>query len=138
MTRYLDLHSYLRIAAEVIGVEAEVLAVCGDLTAADAALNACAAHHAVVGGHPGIPEQAAVLARRLCRGKPLPSHNQAVAYEIIREFAARNGCGWSDPPGDHEGHTAELFRGVAPGTVSDDQLAVWISERIRKTHDDRG
>ena len=138
MTHYLDLHTYLRIAAEVVGVEAGVLAVSGDLTVADAALNACAAHHKVVGGHPGIPEQAAVLTRRLCTGKPLPSHNQAVAYQMMREFASRNGCTWSDPPGDHEGHTAELFRGVRDGTVSDEQLAVWISERIGRSHDDRG
>lgn len=131
MTRYLDLHTYLRIAAEIIGVEAEVLAVCGDLTAADAALNACAAHYDLTDIHPSFPEKAAVLVRRLCTDKPLPSHNLAVAYETVREFASRNGCTWSEPPGDRDGHdTAKLLRGVRDGTVSDDQLAAWISERI--------
>jgi hypothetical protein len=131
MTRYLDLHTYLRIAAEVIGVEAEVVAVAADLTMADAALNACAAHYDLADFHPSFPEKAAVLARRLCTGKPLASHNQAVAYLAVREFAFRNGYTWSDPPGDHEGHeTAKLFRGVRDGTVSGEQFAAWISERI--------
>jgi len=138
MTRYLDLHTYLRVAAEVVGVEAGVLAIAGDLSVADAALNACAAYHKVAGGNPGIAAQAAVLVRRLCTGRPLPSHNLAVAYEMVREFVFRNGCSWRDPPDDHAGHTANLFRGVCDGTVSEEELAVWISERIRRTHDDRG
>jgi hypothetical protein len=134
MTRYLDLHAYLRIAAEVIGVEAEVLAISGDLTMADAALNACAAHYDSADFHPSFPVKAAVLVRRLCTGKPLPSHNQAVAYEAVREFAFRNGFTWTNPPGNHEGHyIAKLFRGVCEGTISDEQLAAWISERIGET-----
>lgn len=134
MTRYLDLHAYLRIAAEVIGVEAEVLAVSGDLTMADAALNACAAHYESADFHPSFPEKAAVLVRRLCTGKPLPSHNQAVAYEAVREFAFLNGFTWTNPPGNYEGHDiAKLFCGVCDGTISDEQLAAWISERIGET-----
>ena len=131
MTRYLDLHTYLRIAAEIIGVEAGVLAVCGDLTAADAALNACAAHYELTDIYPRFPEKAAVLARRLCTGKPLPSHNLPVAYETVREFASCNGYTWSDLPGDRDAHdTAKLFRGVRDGSISDEQLASWVSERI--------
>ncbi len=123
MTHYLDLHTYLRVAAEVVGVEVDVLAVSGDLAVADAALNACAAYCKVAGGHPGFPELAAVLARRLCTSRPLPSHNLSVAYAMLREFAFRNGCSWSDQPGDHAQLTALLFRGVRDGTVSDHQLS---------------
>src|SRR6266542_2623981 len=97
MVEYLGLADYLLIAEAVLGVPAEVLALSTDLHLADSALNAPAASF---GGHelrPSFAQKAAVLCIRVCNNHPLVDGNKRVAYEVLREFVARNGYEWTDP-----------------------------------------
>ena len=132
MVEYLGLGDYLLIAEAVLDVPAEVLALVADLHLADSALNAPAASFAGYELHRGMARKAAVLCVRLCNNHPLIDGNKRVAYEALREFVARNGYAWADPPDDGPfgDETVKIMWGVASGRVSEDELATWIAERI--------
>jgi death-on-curing protein len=132
MVEYLGLADYLLIAEAVLGVPAEVLALSANLHLADSALNAPAASF---GGHelyPTFAQKAAVLCARVCNNHPLLDGNKRVAYEALREFVARNGYSWTDPPGDEPDgdETVKTIWGLAEGRVSEDELTAWIAERL--------
>lgn len=129
---YLELADFLLIAEALLGVEAEVLARTANLHLADSALHAPAAAYEGVEFHEDFPSKAAVLCSRIARNHPLPDGNKRVAYECLREFVARNGYGWSPPPGDDpEGdETVAVMLQVAAGEISEKKLALWIRDRI--------
>jgi death-on-curing protein len=132
MIKYLGLADYVLIAEAVLDVPAEVLALSINLHLADSALNAPAASF---GGHelyPSFAQKAAVLCARLCNNHPLVDGNKRVAYEALREFVARNGYSWADPPGDDPDgdETVKMIWGLAAGRINEHELTAWVTERL--------
>jgi prophage maintenance system killer protein len=132
MVKYLGLADYLLIGEAVLGVPAEVLALSANLHLADSALNAPAASF---GGHelyPSFEQKAAVLCVRMCNNHLLLDRSKPVAYEVLREFVARNGYEWTDPAGDdpHGDETVKTMWGVAAGRIDEIELTSWIAERL--------
>jgi death-on-curing protein len=132
MVEYLGLADFLLIAEAVLDVPAEVLALSTNLHLADSALNAPAASFAGTELYTPFAKKAAVLCARLCNNHALLDGNKRVAYEALREFVARNGYGWSDPPSDDPDgdETVKLMWQLAAGRLSEDELASWIAERL--------
>lgn len=129
MVRYLGLADFLLIAEALLGVPAEVLALSTNLHLAERALGAPAAS---VAGHelyPGFGEKAAAICVRLCADRPLLNGNAVVAYGVLREFVARNGRPWIDPPGDREDEIVKTIWALAAGRVSEIEFAAWVSTR---------
>lgn len=112
-----------------------MLAQVADLNLADSALHAPAASYGGVEFYEDFSIKAAVLCSRIARNHPLPDGNKRAAYECLREFVARNGYGWSPPPGDDpEGdETVAVMLAVAAGEISEPQLAVWIRDRVEQS-----
>lgn len=73
--------------------------------------------------------KAAVLCARLVKNHPLPDDNKRAGYLCLLEFVERNGYGWTPPAGDPE-ETVGMIEGVAAGTVSEQELARWVAERL--------
>jgi death-on-curing protein len=130
--RYLDLADFLLIGEEVLGIEAEVLEKMANLPLADSALNAPAAEFGGVEFYPDFPMKVAVLCVRLIKNHPLPDGNKRVGYMCTVEFAERNGYRWRPPPGDapQGDETVQMMKAVATGTVDEEGLAAWMSERL--------
>jgi death-on-curing protein len=130
--QYLGLADFLVIAETILDVPAEVLVHSTDLALADSALNAPVASYGGVDAHPTFADKAAVLCIRLCRNHPLVDGNKRVAYEALREFVARNGHTWCDPPGDEPfcDETVKMMWDLAAGLVTDAVFTDWVSARI--------
>jgi death on curing protein len=128
---YLGLEDYLLIAEEVLGIEAEVLAISGNLPLAESALAAPAAEFGGVEFYTTFAMKVAVLGSRLARNHPLPDGNKRSALLAMIEFAERNGYTWTDPPEDPEGdETVAIMIGVAEGSVAEEAFAKWVADRI--------
>ena len=132
MVEYLGLADYLLIAEAVLDVPAEVLALSTNLHLADSALNAPAASFAGTELYTAFSQKAAVLCSRVCNNHALIDGNKRVAYECLREFVARNGYGWSDPPGDDPDgdETVKIMWQLAGGRLSEAELSEWIAARL--------
>lgn len=132
MIHYLGLGDFLLIAEAVLDVPAEVLVLTTDLHLADSALHAPAASWRGLELHLSFARKASVLCSRLCKNHPLLDGNKRVAYEALREFIARNGYPWADPPGDDPDgdETVKIIFGLAAGRVDEDELTRWVAERI--------
>ncbi len=129
--RYLDLADVLLIAEAVLETPAEDLAQLGRLELAESALHAPAAEFGGVEFHPDLARKTAVLASRLIRNHPLPDGNKRVGYLCALEFVVRNGGTWTHPPDDPDGdETVAIIEGVAAGMLDEDELAVWIAQRL--------
>lgn len=129
MVQHLGLADFLLIAQAALGVPAEVLALSVNLHLADRALSAPAASVAGRDLYPGFAEKAAVLCTHICADRPLPSGNLVVAYEVLREFVARNDRPWTDPPDDGD-ETVKIICALAGGRVSEADFATWVAVRI--------
>ncbi len=132
MTSYLGLGDFLVIAEAVLAVPAEVLALTTDLNLASSALHAPAASFGGYELYRPFSRKAAILCSRLCNNHPLIDGNKRVAYEALREFVARNGYSWTDPPDDGPDgdETVKMMLGLAAGHVTEDELSGWVDERI--------
>ena len=129
--RYLDLADFLLIAEAVLDIPAEDLARVGRLELAESALHAPAAEFGSVEFYPDLARKTAVLASRLIGNHPLPDGNKRVGYLCALEFVARNGGTWTHPHDDPDGdETVAIIEGVAAGKVDEDELAVWIAQRL--------
>jgi death-on-curing protein len=129
--QYLDLADFLVVAEAVLDVEAEVLAHRANLHLADSALNAPRAGFGEVEFYPEFATKAAVLCWHIIRNHPLPDGNKRSGYLSMVEFVERNGYTWTPPPNDPGGdQTVEILVGVAAGTVSAENLADWVRDRI--------
>ncbi|MGI8874411.1 MAG: type II toxin-antitoxin system death-on-curing family toxin [Egibacteraceae bacterium] len=126
--RYLELGDYLLIAEAVLEIPVEQLARLDRLDLADSALNAPAAGFGEVEAYPAFEAKAAVLCWHLVKNHPLPDGNKRVAFLSLLEFVARNGRSWSRSPEDPVEADA-MIRGVADGSISQEQLQRWITDR---------
>ena len=129
--RYLDVVDFLLTAEAVLAIPAEDLARVGRLELAASALHAPGAEFGGVEFSPDLARKTAVLASRLIGNHPLPGGNKVVGYLCALEFIVRNGGTWTHPHDDLEGdETVAIIEGVAAGTVDEDELAVWIAQRL--------
>lgn len=134
MTQYLGLADYLLIAEAVLDVPAEVLVDVCDLALVDSALHAPSATFGPDELYPELADKAAALAFRVCNNHPLLDGNKRVAYECLREFVARNGAVWTDPPGDvpDGDETVKVMWDLAAGQLTEQDLRVWIAARLQE------
>lgn len=129
--QYLDIADLLLIASTMHGVDADALSRQCDLHLADSALNAPRAGFGEVEFYPDFAMKAAVLCWHIIRNHPLPDGNKRTGYLCMTEFVERNGYVWSAPADDPGGdQTVEIMVGVADGTVSVEELAVWVRDRV--------
>lgn len=126
---YLDLVDYLLIAEAVLDVPASDLAQLQRIDLADSALNAPAAGFGEVEAYPDFESKAAVLCWHLVRNHPLPDGNKRAAFMSMLEFCARNGKPWRRGEGD-PAETESIIKGVAGGSLSQQELEHWILSRI--------
>jgi death-on-curing protein len=133
IVEYLELGDYLLIAERVLGIDAHTLVRFARLVpVAESALAAPAAGFGEVEAYPDFGDKAAVLCSRIVRNHPMPDGNKRAAYLCLREFIARNGFGWSTPPGGVD-ETVAVIERLAAGELSEPDLAGWLRERIVAT-----
>lgn len=127
--QYLELGDYLIIAEALLDTPAEDLARLDRIGLAESALAAPAAGFGDVEAYPDFTAKAAVLCWHLVKNHPLPDGNKRAAFLSLIEFVERNGRIWERAPDDPD-ETDRIIRGVAAGTISRDELGVWIRSRI--------
>lgn len=126
MVHYLELGDYCRIAAEILGLEAEQVAELPNIGLADSAL---AVPRAAFGDHEAFPtllEKAAILVERLTRNHPLPDGNKRCAFLAMERFLAANGRPILNAEPDTD---VPIMERIAVGDISQDEIAAWIEER---------
>jgi death-on-curing protein len=126
---HLSLADFLLIAEAATGIAAEELARLPNLGLAESALAAPAASYGGAEFYPDFVDKAAVLCARLARNHPLPDGNKRTAFLALVEFVERNGRRWGESDRDPEESVA-MIEGVAAGTLSEAQLAVWVRSRV--------
>ena len=127
--QYLGLGDLLVIASAVLGIEAEVLAKATNLVIADSALNAPAAAFGGIEFYPDFYTKVGILGYRLVRNHALPDGNKRTALLAMIEFAERNGRRWRVLDEDD---TVDTMVAVAAGTMSEESLVRWVSERLEQ------
>ena len=130
--RCLDLVDFIVIAEAITEVEAEALARLSGLHRAEHAL---AAPNAGIGETPyyaTLAEKAAAMTYQLVNGHPLIDGNKRVGYVCMLDFIRRNGHDWAQPEGDgpERTETVAVFEGLAAGTITQDELAIWINSHL--------
>jgi death on curing protein len=135
---YLDLADFLVIAEATLGVSTEDLIRVTQLHLASSALDAPAAEFGGVEFYPEFPTKVAVLCSRIVKNHALPDGNKRVGYMCAVEFAERNGFEWESPQGDDPGgeETVRVIEGIAAGTTTERELAVWIRQRLKERMDE--
>jgi death on curing protein len=123
---YLELGDYCRIAAEVLGLEPEQVAVLPNIGLADSAL---AVPRAAFGDHEAFPtlvEKAAILVERLARNHPLPDGNKRCAFLAVERFLAANDQPISDPVPDVD---VPMMERIAAGEATHGEITAWLEKR---------
>ena len=126
---YLDIGYFLALAEKLLGVPAEVLhKMQGLVPLAESALHAPRAAFAGQEQYPDFAAKAAVLCARLIKNHPLPDGNKRIGFLCMIEFIERNGFELTI---DDEDEAEEILVGVAAGTVTEEELTIWVAARIR-------
>jgi death-on-curing protein len=76
---------------------------------------------------PALPRLAAAYGYALARNHCFADGNKRIALAVIDVFLQMNGLELTAEEVD----AAEMIRSVAAGEVTEEQLATWISERVR-------
>jgi death-on-curing protein len=126
--RYLDLVDYVAIAAEVTGLEVQVIVSLPNLGLAESALHAPAAGFRGHEFYPDFVDKAAVLLARLARNHPLPDGNKRAAWVSLRLFVELNGWSWSPAPSVDDTERAVLA--VTSGEWDHEQTAAWLRAHL--------
>lgn len=133
MTRYVDLDEYFAVAAEQLGLDTLTVLRLSRVDLAESAINSPRAEFASVEFYPTLPAKVAVLLSRLVRNHPLPDGNKRAALLTAILFAHRNGFRWQPPTADKDTDGQETFAvmlAIAQGSVAEDDLADWVSDRL--------
>ena len=135
MVEFIGLEDFLLFSEAILGVPAHDLYRTSDIALAAAAVGAPDASIEGYEAHTTLAEKAAVMTHRLCVGKPLLFGNQRVAYVLLQEFLARNGCAWVEPAGDTENgdESAKVLWRISTGELSQPELTEWISRYIQES-----
>jgi death-on-curing protein len=126
--RYLDLVDYVTIAAEVTGLEVQVIVSLPNLGLAESALHAPAAGFGDHEFYPDFIDKAAVLLGRLVRNHPLPDGNKRAAWVSLRLFVELNGWSWNPAPSVDDAEHAVLA--VTSGEWDHELTAAWLRARL--------
>lgn len=121
---YVDLVDYVTLAAEVTGLDVDVVMKVANLGLADSALHAPAAGFGDVDFYPDFVDKAAVLVVRLARNHPLPDGNKRAAWVSLRLFVDLNGWRWDPRPTVDDAERAVLA--IAAGEWDEEQTARWL------------
>jgi len=116
----------------ITGIEAETLTHLRRLDRADHALSAPNAGIGETAYYPTFATKAAAMTFQLIKGHPLVDGNKRVGYVCLLEFVRRNGYGWEPPAADgpERLETVATIEGVANGTITQEDLAEWIENRL--------
>jgi len=128
----LGLDEYFAIAAEQLGVDSATVLLVSRVDLAESAINAPHAEFGGVEFYPQMATKVAVLISRLARNHPLPDANKRSALVAGVMFARANGYDWSPPPEDKDDGdaTVAVMLAVAEGSITQDELAVWVAQRL--------
>lgn len=125
---YLDLSSYLAIAASVTGLDTTTLIKVTKLGLADSALHAPGAGFGDTDFYPDFIDKAAVLVTRLARNHPLPDGNKRAAWVSLRVFVDMNDWMWQPVPTIDEAEKTVLA--LAAGDWDEARTATWLREHL--------
>lgn len=135
MVQYVGLEDFLLFSEAILGVPAHDLYRTSDIALAAAALGAPDASIGGYEAHKTLADKAAAMTHRLCVGRPLLFGNTRVAYALMQEFLARNGCVWIEPTGDADNgdETAKILWTVSAGELTQSALATWIAQHLQES-----
>jgi len=119
---------YLAIAAEVTGLDSDMITKVARVDLADSALHAPAAGFGDTDFYPDFVEKAAVLVVRLVKNHPLPDGNKRAAWVTLRMFVEINGWSWNPTPTVDEAERAMLA--IASGKWDQDEMARWLGKKL--------
>ena len=126
---YLDLADYVAIAAEVTGLDVDVVMKIANLDLADSALHAPAAGFGDEDFYPDFIDKSAVLIVRLAKNHPLPDGNKRAAWVALRLSVDLNGWFWDPKPGIDEAEHA--VHAIASGDWDEGGAAAWLRSHLR-------
>jgi death-on-curing protein len=122
----IEIGDFLLIAEASTGVAAEQLArITRTMRLAQSALAAPYSGFGDVLLFPTFEERAGVYATRVATYHPLPDGNKRAAYDVMREFVARNGRTFTHPSGGLMA-TAEAMEQVAAGEMTEREFLEWL------------
>lgn len=126
----IELGDFLIMAEIHSGVDAHRLARMPRVVSlAEAALAAPFAGFGEYELFPALHEKAAIYCSRIAAYHPLPDGNKRTAYNVMREFLARNGMAFTHPPEGLDG-TAQVIEDLAAGSVREQDFVAWVLQRI--------
>lgn len=130
---YPELEDYVALATLVLGVDVDAVLRAARLDLAESALHAPRAEFEGVEFYPAFEQKVAVLLSRLINNHPFPDGNKRCAMACAQLFVAMNGLQWHAPDADADDADESLktLLSVAAGSVSEDELAAWVAERLR-------
>lgn len=126
--QYLDIADYVAIAAEVTGLDIDVVMKVADVDLADSALHAPAAGFGDDDFYPDFVDKAGVLIVRLARNHPLPDGNKRAAWVALRLFVEINEWSWDPKPSIDEAEQAVLA--IAGGAWDEAATAAWLRSHL--------
>lgn len=127
--RRIEIGDFLLIAELHCGITAERLArIPHVMNLAHAALAAPFAGFGTYEAFPAVHEKAAVYCARIATYQPLPDGNKRTAYDVMREFLARNGIPFEHAAAGFE-DTAHTLEQLAAGLLSERRFIVWVLTR---------
>jgi len=121
---YVDLADYVALAAEVTGLDIDVVMKVAILGLADSALHAPAAGFGDTDFYPDFVDKATVLVVRLARNHPLPDGNKRAAWVSLRLFVDLNGWTWDPKPAVEDAEQAVVK--IAAGEWDEEAAARWL------------
>jgi death on curing protein len=125
----IEIGDFLLIAELHCGVAAERLArIPHVINLAEAALAAPFAGFGEYQAFPAVHEKAAVYCARIATYQPLPDGNKRTAYDVMREFLARNGVPFAHAAGGPLA-TARTLEDLAAGVLGERELIAWARSR---------
>jgi death on curing protein len=127
--RRIEIGDFLLIAELHCGIEAEQIArIPHVMNLARAALAAPFAGFGDYQAFPAVHEKAAVYCARIVTYQPLPDGNKRTAYDVMREFLARNDVPFVHAAGGFE-DTARTIERLAAGRLSEKRFTAWVLTR---------
>ena len=127
--RRIEIGDFLLIAELHCGIAAERLArIPHVMNLAQAALAAPFAGFGNYQAFPAVHEKAAVYCARIATYQPLPDGNKRTAYDVMREFLARNDVPFEHAAGGFQ-DTARTLEQLAAGLLAERRFIAWVLTR---------
>ena len=124
---YPEFGDFCDIAAEILRTTPEQIARLPNVGLAASAIAAPRAGFGDTDLYPTLLEKAAILLERLARNHPLPDGNKRTAFLMTVRFLEVNG---SPLHGTLPDVDVPMVENVAAGQLSQDEIVVWLADRI--------